>query len=52
MDGNTRRQRVKEIIAQLQKTERFADIRKNIFKSMYHLELENFDTISRPSNFA
>jgi len=52
MDGNTRRQRVKEIIAQLQKTERFADIRKNIFKSMYHLELEDFATISRHSNFA
>jgi tRNA 2-thiocytidine biosynthesis protein TtcA len=52
MDGNTRRQRVKEEIARLQKTERHADIRKNIFKSLYHLELENFATISRPSNIA
>jgi tRNA(Ile)-lysidine synthase TilS/MesJ len=52
MDGNTRRQKVKEIIAQLQKTERFANIRKNIFKSLYHMELEEFSTLSRASDFA
>jgi tRNA 2-thiocytidine biosynthesis protein TtcA len=52
MDGNTRRQRVKELIAQLQRTERFANIRKNIFKSLYHMELEDFNTIGRDSDFA
>jgi tRNA 2-thiocytidine biosynthesis protein TtcA len=52
MDGNTRRQKVKEIIAQLQKTERFANIRKNIFKSLYHMELEEFPAIRRASDFA
>jgi len=52
MDGNTRRHKVKEIIAQLQKTERCANIRKNIFKSLYHLELEDFNTIQRSIDFA
>jgi tRNA 2-thiocytidine biosynthesis protein TtcA len=51
MDGNTRRQHVKEMIAVLQKKESHADIRKNIFKSLYHVELENFDTITKVSNF-
>lgn len=52
MDGKTRRQIVKEMIAQLQKTEKVADIRKNIFKSLYHVELENFDTIVKSKNIA
>ena len=52
MDGNTRRQRVKEMIALLQRTERFANIRKNIFKSLYHMELEDFNTIRSSSDFA
>jgi tRNA 2-thiocytidine biosynthesis protein TtcA len=52
MDGSTRRQNVKEIISRLQHDERAADIRNNIFKSLYHVELESFDTISKPSDFA
>jgi tRNA 2-thiocytidine biosynthesis protein TtcA len=42
MDGKTRRQRVKQIITDLQKGEPHADIRGNIFKALYHLELKEF----------
>jgi len=40
MDGNTRRQRVKEWIRTVQKGEKHANIRKNIFKSLYHVQLD------------
>jgi tRNA 2-thiocytidine biosynthesis protein TtcA len=40
MDGNTRRQKVKELIRTLQKSESHADIRKNIFKALQHVELD------------
>jgi tRNA 2-thiocytidine biosynthesis protein TtcA len=44
-DGHTRRQRVKEAIARLQHGEHFADLRVNIFKSLYHLELREFSEL-------
>jgi tRNA 2-thiocytidine biosynthesis protein TtcA len=40
MDGNTRRQKVKELIRSLQKSEKYANIRKNIFKALQHVELD------------
>lgn len=46
MDGHSRRQKVKGIIAQLQADEKNANIRENIFKSLYHINLDTF----APSN--
>jgi tRNA 2-thiocytidine biosynthesis protein TtcA len=40
MDGSTRRQKVKEWIRLMQKDEKHANIRKNIFKSLYHVEMD------------
>ncbi|HDQ45442.1 MAG TPA: hypothetical protein ENN17_08105 [bacterium] len=40
MDGRTRRQRVKELIAELQKKEKNANIRENIFKSQYRVNID------------
>jgi tRNA 2-thiocytidine biosynthesis protein TtcA len=51
MAGKTRREIVKETILRLQKTEKAANIRNNIFNSLYHVELENFDTIGKSKNF-
>lgn len=39
MEGHTRRQRVKEIIFDLQKIEKNANIRENIFKSLNHVNV-------------
>jgi tRNA 2-thiocytidine biosynthesis protein TtcA len=39
MDGNTRRQKVKELIRALQKSESHANIRQNIFKALQHVEM-------------
>ena len=39
MDGNTRRQKVKELIKQLQREEKNANIRENIFKSLSHVNM-------------
>jgi len=39
MDGKTRRQRVKELIANLQEREKNANIRENIFKSLSHVNI-------------
>lgn len=36
VDGSSRRQKVKEMIDRLQAEEKFANIRKNIFRSLYH----------------
>lgn len=41
MDGHSRRQKVKDMISQLQQDEKNANIRENIFKSLYHVNLEN-----------
>jgi tRNA 2-thiocytidine biosynthesis protein TtcA len=38
-DGNTRRQCVKEIISGLQGSEKNANIRENIFKSLHHVKI-------------
>ena len=38
-DGKTRRQRVKEIISSLQRSEKNANIRENIFKSLRHVKI-------------
>lgn len=40
MDGSSRRQKVKEWICEIQKGEKHANIRKNIFKSLSHVELD------------
>ena len=40
MDGQTRRQRVKELIRTLQRQEPRADIRRNIFRSLYHVSVD------------
>jgi tRNA 2-thiocytidine biosynthesis protein TtcA len=40
MDGQTRRQRIKEMIRQLQDEEMNANIRENIFKSQYHVNID------------
>lgn len=40
MDGKTRREKVKKIIRNLQKTEKNANIRENIFKSMRHVLIQ------------
>jgi len=42
MDGSTRRQKVKDLIADLQKSEKHANIRENIFKSLKHVNLQPF----------
>ena len=39
MDGQTRRQRIKEIISRLQDQEKNANIRENIFKSLSHVNI-------------
>jgi len=39
IDGHTRRQRVKELIASLQENEKNANIRENIFKSLNHVNV-------------
>lgn len=39
-DGKTRRQKVKEIIATLQDTEKKANIRENIFKALSHVNID------------
>ncbi len=39
MDGLSRRQKIKDIINQIQSDEKNANIRENIFKSMYHVNL-------------
>ena len=39
MDGQTRRQHVKEIIAGLQEQEQNANIRENIFRSLGHVNI-------------
>jgi len=41
LDGNTRRQKIKELIAQLQETEKYANIRENIFKSLFHINMND-----------
>ena len=38
-DGKTRRQKVKEMIHNLQKTEKNANIRENIFRSLSHVNI-------------
>lgn len=40
MDGYTRRERVKRLIVELQREEKVANIRENIFKSMYHVNID------------
>jgi tRNA 2-thiocytidine biosynthesis protein TtcA len=40
MDGGTRRQKVKELIRALQKSEPHANIKRNIFRSLRHVELD------------
>ena len=40
MDGKTRREKVKKIIAGLQKTEKNANIRENIFKSLKYVHID------------
>lgn len=47
MDGKTRREKIKKLIGELQANERYANIRKNIFKSLYHLELQPFGTLKK-----
>ena len=44
MDGQTRRQKIKKIIANLQKEEKNANIRENIFKSLRHVNIVFPDT--------
>lgn len=39
-DGQTRRQKIKEMISDLQKSEAHANIRENIFKSLSHVSLD------------
>lgn len=39
-EGNTRRQKVKDMIRQLQKGEKHANIRENIFKSHYRVNID------------
>lgn len=39
MDGQTRRQRIKEMIADLQSQEKHANIRENIFKALRHVNI-------------
>jgi tRNA 2-thiocytidine biosynthesis protein TtcA len=52
MDGNSRRAAVKEMIRSLQGTERHANLRKNIFKSLYHVELRSFGSLADGQDFA
>ncbi|HEX9934852.1 MAG TPA: ATP-binding protein, partial [bacterium] len=40
VDGGTRRQKIKEMIRSLQKDEPHANIRKNIFKALQHVEMD------------
>ena len=42
MDGRTRRQKVKEMIIDLQKSEKNANIRENIFKSLSHVHIDPY----------
>jgi tRNA 2-thiocytidine biosynthesis protein TtcA len=42
MDGHTRRQKIKEMIADLQKSEKNANIRENIFKSLSHVHIDPY----------
>ena len=41
MDGQTRRQKVKELIASLQESEENANIRENIFKSLSYINIQS-----------
>lgn len=54
MDKKTRREKIKKIIAELQADEPYANIRKNVFKSLYHIELQPFKiekNFNSPKNF-
>ncbi|MCD6117282.1 tRNA 2-thiocytidine(32) synthetase TtcA [bacterium] len=46
VDGKTRRQKIKEILSVLQKTEPNANIKRNIFRSMLHVNID-FPEISK-----
>lgn len=39
-EGQTRRQRIKDLIARLQSEEKYANIRENIFKAHYHVKVD------------
>jgi tRNA(Ile)-lysidine synthase TilS/MesJ len=52
VDGKSRRQKVKDLIAGLQRTEKKADIRKNLFTSLYHVELRDFSGLLAPGTGA
>jgi tRNA 2-thiocytidine biosynthesis protein TtcA len=47
MDGNTRRDKVKAIIKDLQATEQYANIKENIFRSLHHVHLSGFQPRKR-----
>lgn len=50
-DGSSRRAAVKELLRSLQKTEKHADLRNNVFKSLYHVELKGFQTLTQGQDF-
>jgi len=47
MDGKTRREKIKEIIRNLQMTEKNANIRENIFRSMQHVLIQFPPSVNR-----
>ncbi|MBN2201905.1 tRNA 2-thiocytidine(32) synthetase TtcA [bacterium] len=51
LDGSSRRAAVKGLIRRLQKTEKHADLRNNIFKSLYHVELKSFQALVEGQDF-
>jgi tRNA 2-thiocytidine biosynthesis protein TtcA len=51
VDGNSRRTAVKEMIRTLQKTEKHANLRKNLFKSLYHVDLKSFQSLATEQDF-
>ncbi len=51
MDGSSRRTAVKGLIRQLQRTEKHADLRNNVFKSLYHVELRSFKALTEGQDF-
>jgi tRNA 2-thiocytidine biosynthesis protein TtcA len=52
MDGNTRRQIIKQMIAQLDDVEKHANIRENIFKSLFHLDVKFAPDLTGKNNLS